>query len=99
VSLAACAYYLAAVASWLLGLGDGIGGPEIQDGVVLILPAVIASWITGRFAPKHLPHDGGPFRLPTVARRERQPLLRLALDAYRTGVVLQLLAFTGFVVM
>jgi hypothetical protein len=97
VSLAACTYYLAAVASWLWGLGDGIGGPEIQDGVVLILAGLIASWITGLFEPKLVSHDGVRFRLPAVVGRERQPLLHLALDAYRAGVVLQLLAFAGFV--
>jgi hypothetical protein len=99
VSLAACAYYLAAVASWLWGLGDGMGGPEMQDGIVLILAGVIAWWITGHFAPKRMRHEGVRFRPPTGAGRDRQPLLHLALDAYRVGVVLQLLAFAGFVVM
>ena len=99
VSVAACAYYLAAVALWLWGLGDGIDGSEIQDGVVLILAGMIASWITGLFAPRRVSHDGLRFRLPAVASRERQPLLHLALDAYRAGVVLQLLAFAGLVLM
>jgi hypothetical protein len=99
VSLAACACYLAAVALWLWSLDDGIDGPEIQDGAVLILAGLIASWITGLFAPKRVSHDGLRFRLPAVAGRERQPLLHLALDAYRAGVVLLLLAFAGLVLM
>jgi hypothetical protein len=99
VLLAACAYYLAAVASWLWGLGDGIDAPEIQNGVVLILAGLIASWITGLFAPRRVSYDGLGFRLPAVAGLERQPLLHLALDGYKAGVVLQLLAFAGLVLV
>jgi hypothetical protein len=98
-SLVACAYYLAAVASWLWGLGDGLSGPEVQDGVVLILAGLVASWLTRLFAPKLVSSDGVRYRLPAVEGRERKPLVGLALDAYRAGVVLQLLAFAGFVVM
>jgi hypothetical protein len=99
VSLAACTYYLAAVAAWLWELVDGISGPEIQHGVVLIVAAMIASWITGLFSPKLGSHDGRRLRVPAARRRERRPLLHLALDAYRAGVILQLLAFAGFFVM
>jgi hypothetical protein len=78
LSLAASAYYLAGVAWWLWGLGDGIDGPQIQDGVVLILAGLIASWITGLFAPRRVYHDGPQFRLPGIGGRERQPLTQLA---------------------
>jgi hypothetical protein len=99
VSFAACAYYLAAVALWLWGLGDGISGPEIQDGAVLILAGLIASWLTGLFAPKLMPNDGVRFRVRGVQGRDPPPLVQVPVAAYRAGVVLQLIAFAGFVVM
>jgi hypothetical protein len=99
ISLAAGACYLAAVASWLWGLGGGITGQEIQDGVVLVFAALVASWITGLFEERLVSDGGVRFRLPRAEGRDRQPLLHLALDAYRAGVVLQLLAFAGFVLV
>ena len=98
LSLAVCAYYLAAVASWLWNLRNGISGREIQDGLVLLLGAFVATWITRRLASKRGVNDATRFRLPDAAWGVRRPLVRLALDAYRIGVALQLLAFAGFAV-
>lgn len=99
ISLAVGAYYLAAVASWLWGLRDGISGHESQAGIVLVLAALVASSITGLFVERLVSDGGVPFRVPRSEGRHRQPLLHLALDAYRAGVAVQLLAFAGFVLV
>jgi hypothetical protein len=96
-ALAACAYYVVAVAAWLWSLRDGMSAGEAQAGVVLTAFALFATWITGRFEEQLVSAGGVLVRLPRVEARRRQPLLHLVLDAYRTGVVLQLLAFAGFV--
>jgi hypothetical protein len=96
-ALAACAYYFVAVALWLWALQDGMTALETQAGVVLVVAALVAAWIVGR-CEERFPSAGGTLvRLPRSVARERQPLLHLVLDAYRVGVVLQLLAFGGFV--
>jgi len=59
--------------------------------------ALVATWITGRFEEQLVSASGVLVRLPRAEARGRQPLLHLVLDGYRTGVVLQLLAFAGFV--
>jgi hypothetical protein len=59
--------------------------------------ALVATWITGRFEQQLVSAGGVLVRLPRGEARGRQPLLHLSLDAYRVGVVLQLLAFAGFV--
>jgi hypothetical protein len=95
--LAACAYYVVAVATWLWSLRDGMSAGEPQAGLVLAVFALVATWITGRFEEKLVSASGILVRRPRVEARHRQPLLHLVLDAYRMGVVLQLLAFAGFV--
>jgi hypothetical protein len=96
-ALGAGAYYVVAVAAWLWSLRDGMTASETQAGVVLAGFALVATWITGRFEEQLVSASGVVVRLPRAEARGRQPLLHLMLDAYRTGVVLQLLAFAGFV--
>jgi len=96
-ALAACAYYLVAVAVWLWALRDGLTAEDTQASIALVATALIAAWIVGRFEER-FPSDGGVLvRLARPAARQRQPVLHLVLDVYRTGVALQLLAFAGFV--
>jgi hypothetical protein len=59
-------------------LGDGISGPEIQGGIVLILAGLIALRVTGLFAPKLVSSSGVRYRLPAVDGRDRRPVIRLA---------------------
>jgi hypothetical protein len=99
ISLTTCAFYLAAIGSWLWALHDGLGAAEVDNGVVLLLAAVLLAWITRLFEVRDLSQTGARLRLPRSEGRDRQPLLHLALDGYRTGVVLQLLAFAGFVLL
>jgi hypothetical protein len=96
-ALGACAYYVVAIAAWLWSLRDGMTATETQAGVVLAGFALVATWITGRFEQQLVSAGGVLVRLPRAEARGRQPLLHLSLDAYRVGVVLQLLAFAGFV--
>jgi hypothetical protein len=96
-ALAACAYYVVAIAAWLWSLRDGMTASATQAGVMLAGFALVATWITGRFEQQLVSAGGVLVRLPRAEARGRQPLLHLALDAYRMGVVLQLLAFAGFV--
>jgi hypothetical protein len=95
--LTACAYYVVAIAAWLWSLRDGMTASETQAGVVLAGFALVATWITGRFEQQLVSAGGVLVRLPRAEAREQQPLLHLAMDAYCMGVVLQLLAFAGFV--
>jgi hypothetical protein len=96
-ALGASVYYVVAVAAWLWSLRDGMTPSETQAGVVLAGFALLATWITGRFEEQLVSASGVLVRRPRAEARRRQPLLHLVLDAYRAGVVLQLLAFAGFV--
>lgn len=96
-ALTACAYYVVAVAAWLWSLRDGMTAAEVQEGVVLAGFALVATSITGRLEERLVSSSGIVVRLPRAEGRRRQPFLHLVLDAYRLGVVLQLLAFAGFV--
>jgi hypothetical protein len=96
-ALGACAYYVVAAAAWLWSLRDGMTASETQAGVVNAGFALVATWITGRFEEQPVSASGVLVRRPRAEARGRQPLLHLVLDAYRVGVVLQLLAFAGFV--
>jgi hypothetical protein len=95
-ALGGCAYYVVALGVWLWSLRDGMTATETQAGGMLAGLALVAAWITGRFEER-LVSGGVPVRLHRAEGRRRQPLLHLMLDAYRMGVVLQLLAFAGFV--
>jgi hypothetical protein len=95
----ACLYYVVAAASWMFGLCDGMDGMETQEGVVLVLAAVVFSAVTGLLLRAGLPTPRGQrVVLRPSDARERQPLVYTALDAYRLGISLQLLAFGAFVV-
>jgi hypothetical protein len=96
-ALGASAYYVVAVATWLWSLRDGMTSSEAQAGVVLSGFALVATWITGRFEERLVSDGGVLVRRARTDARGQQPLLHLVLDAYRAGVVLQLLAFAGFV--
>ncbi len=96
-ALGACAYYLAAVVVWLWALRDGMSSAELQGGAALAVGALVATWLTGRFEERLVFGNKVLHRLPRSTARRRQPFLHVTLDAYRTGVVLQLLAFAGFV--
>jgi hypothetical protein len=94
----ACLYYVVAAASWLFGLRDGMDGMETQDGAVLVLAAVMFSAVTGLLRAATPARRGQRVALRPPDARERQPLVYTALDAYRLGISLQLLAFAAFVV-
>ena len=51
LALAACVYYVLGTAGWLWSLRDGITGGESQNGLVLILAALLFSGIRGRSGP------------------------------------------------
>jgi hypothetical protein len=98
VAVLACANYLAGTAVWLWNLRQGMTSATIEQGVVLIVAALLFSALTGlfreRFATRHcirvLPHRRDSW--------ERQPVLSTVLDGYRLGIALQLLAFGAFVI-
>ncbi len=99
VSLIACSCYLAATASWLWALHDGLGGAELGNGIVLFLAALLASWTTSLFETRVPSGAAGRLRLPRSEGRDHQPLLHLALDVYRVGAVLQLLGFAAIALL
>jgi hypothetical protein len=98
VAVLACANYLAGTAAWLWELRQGMTSARVEQGLVLILAALLLSALTGlfreHFATPHgfrtLPHRGDG--------RARQPVLYTVLDGYRLGIALQVLAFGAFVI-
>jgi hypothetical protein len=96
LALAACVYYVLGTAGWLWSLRDGITSGEVQNGLVLVLAALLFSGITrtlrDRRATPKMP------MLTNVDRRDRQLVLYLLPDIYRAGVTLQLLGFLGFAI-
>jgi hypothetical protein len=97
-SLIGCAYYGAAVASWLWALRGGIDSIDVQGGVALVFAGLFASWITRSLAPRLGSSRSRRHSIRGIAGRGNQPILQLASNVYRAGVALQLLAFTGFIV-
>ena len=98
VAVLACANYLAGTAVWLWNLRQGMTSARIEQGVVLIVAALLFSALTGLFRERFATHHGIralPYR---GDGRERQPVLYTVLDGYRLGIALQLLAFGAFVI-
>ena len=93
----ACGYYVVAAAVWLWALRDGMNGEEIQHGALLVLVALLLSAATGLLRERAPTGLGTRVALPPSDGRDRQPLAYTALDAYRVGILLQLLAFGAFV--
>jgi hypothetical protein len=98
VAIAACAYYLAGAGQWLWTLEGGMTGARAQEGVVLIVVALLFSRLTGTLRQRWAtPHDA--WALPHRRdRRERQLALDAVLDAYRLGIAVQVVAFGAFVI-
>lgn len=89
--------YVVAVGAWLWTLRDGITGPEVSTGLVLVGVAVFLAWLAG------VTGVGWPSnalaRCDRTGREWRGPVLRLAddpLGILRIGMALQL---TGFAVL
>jgi hypothetical protein len=95
LALAACVYYALGTADWLWNLRDGITGDEIQNGLMLILAALVFSGITRTLGSR--PNPTMPLT-PNVGSDDRQTVLSQLSGVYRAGVTLQLLAFLGFVI-
>jgi hypothetical protein len=96
-ALLTCLDYLIAAAIWLGRLRDGMSGDEMEEGVVLILAALLlvamTSFVMGRLDHRLSNHDS---RFGACAAASR-PVLDTLHGAYRIGIALQLLAFSGFV--
>lgn len=96
LALAACVYYVVGTVGWLWSLRDGITGGEVQNGLMLILAALLFSGITRTFresrATPKMP------MLTNADHLDRQPVLDLLPDIYRAGVTFQLVALLGFVI-
>jgi hypothetical protein len=76
----------------------GMTSARIEQGVALIVAALLFSALTGLFRERFATQHGIralPYRRD---RRERQPVLYIVLDGYRLGIALQLLAFGAFVI-
>jgi hypothetical protein len=97
-AILACVYYLVAAALWLWSLRSGMTEGKIQDGVVLLVVALLFSAVTALFRRRVWTPSGGPVLPDRYDARVRQPVLYALLDAYRLGVALQFLAFAGFIV-
>lgn len=98
IAIAACAYYLASAGQWLWRLQDGMTGARVQEGMVLIVAALVLSRVTGAFKQRSgTPRDAWT-HVHRRDRRERQPVLYTVLDAYRLGIALQAVAFAAFVI-
>lgn len=94
VAVAAAAYYLLTVASWLWGLQEGMDGAELQAGLMVLLVGMLLSSITRGLWDRGADTDGHGAH----ARDDRrlQPIVETTLGAYRLGILLQVLAFAGF---
>jgi hypothetical protein len=98
IATAACAYYLAGAGQWLWRLHDGMTGARIQEGIVLIVTALLLSRLTASFKRRlATAHDAWTLRHRRNGR-ERQPVLCTVLEAYRLGIALQTFAFGAFVI-
>jgi hypothetical protein len=95
-AIIACIYYLAAATIWLWSLRNGMTDAEIQDGILLIVAAVLFFTLT-KAATKCLRPSDHVRRLRSDGGVIRPAHDRL-LDAYRLGIALQISAFAGFVV-
>jgi hypothetical protein len=85
----AVAYYLAATGLWLWSLRHGMSGRNVQVGITLLVAALVFAPIMRTLA-----------RLVTgsAVSSSGQPPLATLLGGFRMGVLLQLLAFAGFVI-
>jgi hypothetical protein len=93
VLAALAASYVLAVGAWLWSLRDGISGPDVSSGVMLIGIAIVLAWLTGVAGAG----SGGAARHGrgrtwvelgvAVARSKDDPLaiLRLGLAVQATG--------------
>jgi hypothetical protein len=99
VALAALASaYVIAVGAWLWSLRDGISGPDVSSGLILVGVAVLLAWLTGivgvgwrRMTPSARPTRSWPDLRGAVLHLIDDPL-----GILRAGLALQL---TGFAVL
>ena len=90
--------YVAAVGAWLWSLRDGISGPDVSTGLLLIGVAVLLAWlvgVVGAARPRTAPAPQSTRTLPELG----VALLHLTddpLGIIRAGLALQL---TGFAVL
>jgi hypothetical protein len=94
VAVAAAAYYLLTVASWLWGLQEGMDGAELQVGILVLLVRMLLSSITRALWDRAADTDG--YGADARDDRRIQVIVDTTLGMYRFGILLQVLAFAGF---
>src|SRR3954451_24115167 len=102
VALAALAStYVLAVGAWLWSLRDGITGPDVSSGLILVGVAVLLAWLTGvagagwrRTAPPLRPTRSWPELCGAVLHLSDDPL-----GILRAGLALQLTGFALLVIV
>jgi hypothetical protein len=90
--------YLVAVGAWLWTLRDGISGPDVSTGLVLVGAAVLLAWLGGVTSAGWPSHALTPSAKPTWPdlRRALRHVSDDPLGIVRAGMTLQL---TGFAVL
>jgi hypothetical protein len=97
LTVAACAYYVLGTAAWLWNLQDGMAGSDAQNGIALILAAVVFSAPTRLFRQR-VGASERCSRRPIAGHRERTRVLQWCLDIYRVAIALEVVTLLGFLI-
>jgi hypothetical protein len=93
--------YVVAVGAWLWNLRDGITGPDVSTGLILVGAAVLLAWLAGLLGA------GWPPAATAPVRKRRWPDVSAAvlhvtddpLAILRVGLVVQLTGFAALVIV